>query len=349
MRKMGWRWIALGAAGALTLAAGTARADVANGVRAWQSGNFAAAVAEWRPLADKGDADAEYNLGQAYKLGRGAPRDLSIAASWYQKAAQQGHEPAQANLALLLYTQGRKAAAMPWMRKAADAGDPRCQFILGGELFNGDLLHEDLPHAYAYMKRAADQGLPQAADSLRVMENYIQPPARQQGLALAAQMEKSESAAAGTQGRLPRQTVDIGPRTILPANTALASTLPAPVPGRAGAAGGRAGTPSRPIAAQRAAAPAGHGPATRPAPARPAVQASAGGWRIQLGAYSSAANAHRAWESVRGKGLSGLQPIFTAAGAVTRLQAGPLSGKAAAEKACAAAKGAGSACFPVAP
>jgi cell division septation protein DedD len=336
MRGTGRRRIALGAACAIALAAGAARADVASGVRAWQNGNFTGAVAEWRPLAEKGDADAEYNLGQAYKLGRGVPtRDLAIAASWYQKAAQQGHEPAQANLALLLYTQGRKAAAMPWMRKAADAGDPRCQFILGGELFNGDLLHEDMPHAYAYMKRAADQGLPQAIDNLKVIESSIPPLALQQGTALAAQMERNESAAAQTKGRMPRQTVDIGPRTMLPANTALASTLPAPIPGRAAPA-------SRSMAAQ-------HGPATRPAPARQAVQASAGGWRIQLGAYSSAANAHRAWDSIRAKGLSGLEPRFTAAGPVTRLQAGPLAGKAAAEKACAAAKAAGSACFPVAP
>jgi cell division septation protein DedD len=85
----------------------------------------------------------------------------------------------------------------------------------------------------------------------------------------------------------------------------------------------------------------------RAAPA--AVAASEGRWRIQLGAFSSAANAHHAWESIRGKGLGGLQPVFTSAGAMTRLQAGPLASRAAAEKACAAAKAAGSACFPVAP
>jgi cell division septation protein DedD len=99
-----------------------------------------------------------------------------------------------------------------------------------------------------------------------------------------------------------------------------------------------------PAAVAHRAAPEAH------RPARAEVAASEGGhWRIQLGAFSSAANARRAWESIRGKGLGGLQPAFTAAGAVTRLQAGPLGSKAAAEKACAAAKAAGSACFPVAP
>jgi cell division septation protein DedD len=354
MRFIGRRLILAGAACALALGAGAARADVNTGVRYWQAGKFPEAVAEWRPLADKGDADAQYNLGQAYKLGRGVQaRDLAIAASWYQKAAQQGHEPAQANLALLLYTEGKKAAAMPWLRKCADAGDPRCQFILGGELFNGDLLHEDQPRAYAYTKRAADQGLPQAAHSLATMESYIQAPVRQQGLALAQQMEKNEMAAASGQNRGRMVRIEVGPRTILPANTALASTLPATAPARGAAA---------PPPAQRPAPAAGpvpghalqtpHAaaiPAHSPPPARLAVQASAGGWKIQLGAFSSAANARRAWDGIKGKGLAGLQPVFAAAGAVTRLQAGPLASKAAAEKACGAAKAAGSACFPVAP
>ena len=75
------------------------------------------------------------------------------------------------------------------------------------------------------------------------------------------------------------------------------------------------------------------------------------GWKVQLGAFSNAANARKAWDGLRAKagGLAGLQPVFVAAGAITRLQAGPLPSRAAADKACGAAKAAGSACFPVAP
>ena len=43
--------------------------SVKAGIDAWQNGNYAGAVAIWRPLAEKGDADAEFNLGQAYRLG----------------------------------------------------------------------------------------------------------------------------------------------------------------------------------------------------------------------------------------------------------------------------------------
>jgi cell division septation protein DedD len=72
---------------------------------------------------------------------------------------------------------------------------------------------------------------------------------------------------------------------------------------------------------------------------------------VQLGAFGSPANAQRAWGTLRSKvgGLASLQPNYVSAGAVTRLQAGPLPSRAAADKVCAGAKAAGSACFPVAP
>ena len=60
----------------LLLSAAPALADVKSGVDAWQAGDYQTAVAEWRPLAVAGDADAQFNLGQAYKLGRGVPADM---------------------------------------------------------------------------------------------------------------------------------------------------------------------------------------------------------------------------------------------------------------------------------
>ncbi|MDE0945777.1 MAG: hypothetical protein OSA39_02875, partial [Sphingobium sp.] len=52
-----------------------AMADVKAGVDAWQQGDYAKAVGEWRPLALAGDPDAQFNMGQAYKLGRGVQPD----------------------------------------------------------------------------------------------------------------------------------------------------------------------------------------------------------------------------------------------------------------------------------
>ena len=66
------------------------RRRVKAGIEAWQRADYAGAVAIWRPLAEKGDADAAFNLGQAYRLGRGVPTNLAAAQTWFERAARQG-------------------------------------------------------------------------------------------------------------------------------------------------------------------------------------------------------------------------------------------------------------------
>lgn len=297
-------------------------AVVQSGVAAWQRGDFAGAVRQWRPLADKGDQDAQFNMGQAYRLGRGVPSDSKIAQSWFQKAAAQGHELAQGNLGLLLYESGKRAEALPWIRKAAGRGDPRAQYVLGVELTNGDLIPRDFPRAYALMTRAASKGLPPAATSLEQMEKFIPAADRQKGVALARQMQDTP---------------------------ALASVTAVPTPPRVAGSPAAAATAKKPVATAVAPVPK-PAPVAAKAPARPAPPA-AGGWRAQLGAYGSPAAAQAQWSVLSRKigALAGLQPSYEKAGAFTRLRVGPLAGKAAADRICASAKAAGQACFPVAP
>ena len=76
--------------------------SVKAGIEAWQKADYSAAVAIWRPLALRGDADAEFNLGQAYRLGRGVPLDLAAAKMWFEKAAGAGHIDSQTTLGLRL-------------------------------------------------------------------------------------------------------------------------------------------------------------------------------------------------------------------------------------------------------
>ena len=115
-----------------------ALADTKAGVDAWNKGDYATAVAEWRKAAIAGDADAQFNLGQAYKLGRGVPVDLPMAESWYRKAALQGHPQAEDNYGLALFQDGKRDQAVPWLEKAVARGEPRAQLVLGTMLFNGD-------------------------------------------------------------------------------------------------------------------------------------------------------------------------------------------------------------------
>jgi len=165
------------------------------GVAAWRRGDYNAALAIWRPLAEAGDAEAQFNLAQAYRLGRGVPKDEQAAIEWYRRAAGQGLTPAEANYGLLLLEKDRDAA-MPWLEKAAAKGDARAQYVVGTALFNGDPLPPDPVRAYALMSRAAASGLPQAVRSLGEMDQYLSLEQRQRGLALAGEMAKSPVRAA---------------------------------------------------------------------------------------------------------------------------------------------------------
>ncbi len=124
MRKA-FRPAALGLAGIFLTATSPAWADVKAGVDAWSRGEYRKAVEEWRPAAIAGDADAQFNLGQAYKLGRGVPVDMAMAESWYRKAALQGQIEAEANYGLILFQNNKRSEALPWLEKSVARGEPR--------------------------------------------------------------------------------------------------------------------------------------------------------------------------------------------------------------------------------
>src|SRR5215207_2393692 len=90
----------------LFASAGATAQSVKAGIDAWQRGDHAAAVAIWRPLAENGDADASFNLAQAYRLGRGVPINLAAAQTWLERAARKDHLDAQSTLGLLLFQNG---------------------------------------------------------------------------------------------------------------------------------------------------------------------------------------------------------------------------------------------------
>ncbi len=71
------------------------------GVAAYNRGDYATALREWRPLAKQGDAGAQIFLGFMYRKGRGVPQDYAEAVKWYRKAAEQGHARAQSNLGFM--------------------------------------------------------------------------------------------------------------------------------------------------------------------------------------------------------------------------------------------------------
>lgn len=254
--------LALPLLAAATLAV-PAFADVKDGVDAWQKGDYQGAVAQWRPLAVAGDPDAQFNLGQAYKLGRGVPSDLDQAEAWYRRAAKQGHLQAEDNLGLVLFTAGRRDEAMPYIVHSAARGEPRAQYVLGTAHFNGDLASEDWPLAYALTKRASDAGLQIASARLAQLDHLIPLEQRQKGLAMLPEMEKAE-----TRARLAAVSAAAPPAPKPAPSPVKTASLPASIPGASY-------TPPPVIATAQAPAPAPLPPAPKPALSPAAERAAA--------------------------------------------------------------------------
>lgn len=142
-------------------------ARVAKGWAAYVRGDHATALRILKPLAEAGNADAEYDLGTMYSDGHGVPRDVREAEAWWQKAAAQGQADAQFSLGfLLLYGGGEganavnsdPAAGLPWLQKAAAQGHASADYFLGYLYWSGTIVPFDPQKALQYTIPAANQG-----------------------------------------------------------------------------------------------------------------------------------------------------------------------------------------------
>ena len=119
-------------------------------------------LSHWQQRAEKGSANAQFNLGAMYDSGDGVPEDDAQAAKWYQQAADQGHVNAQFNLGVM-YARGEgvtenAAEAASWYRKAADQGDYRAQYNLGVLYANGEGVPQSNSESYVWLNIAAMSG-----------------------------------------------------------------------------------------------------------------------------------------------------------------------------------------------
>jgi TPR repeat protein len=193
------RWSAILACASLFVAAPAAAQSVKAGIEAWQRGDYVGAVSIWRPLAEAGDPDASFNLGQAYRMGRGVLVDLSSAQTWLQRAAEKGHVDAQTTLGLLLFQNGNQAEGLRWLKGSAEKGDARAMLVFGTALFNGDSIAQDPVLGYAYVSRAAAQGLEPAKSTIAQMDEILPVAQRKKGVALAMQKAKTQTATKAPQ------------------------------------------------------------------------------------------------------------------------------------------------------
>ena len=133
-------------------------ADFKAGMEAYNRGDFATALREWRPLAEQGDASAQFSVGLSYENGDGVPRDYAIARQWYEKSAAQGDAKAQLYLGLQsAFGQGGPVdlvQAHMWYSLAAGNGH------LGAAVYRNDLAKQMTPAQIAEAQKRARERKP---------------------------------------------------------------------------------------------------------------------------------------------------------------------------------------------
>jgi len=124
--------------------------------------DYSAALKLIQPLADKGIAEAQLDLGTMYENGRAVTKDDVQAVIWYRKAADQGNPVAQLNLGWA-YDSGQGVAkdetqAIVWYRKAAEQGNASAQNNIAYMYSEGKGVTKDAVQAVAWYRKAAEQG-----------------------------------------------------------------------------------------------------------------------------------------------------------------------------------------------
>ncbi len=154
-------------------------ADFKAGMDAANRGDHATASREWRPLAEKGDAAAQFNLGLLYYKGQGVPQDYVLTRQWWEKSAAQGHVAAQVSLGIL-YASGYgvpkdNQQAVRWFRLAADQGDALAQVKLGIMYMQGDGVPQDYVQALKWSSLSGANGDKDAIEFRDVLAKLMTP------------------------------------------------------------------------------------------------------------------------------------------------------------------------------
>ena len=162
---------------AITLLVGGASISTAQdfnkGLEAYKAGDYQTTLQEWRPLAEQGYADAQYNLGVMHDNGKGVPQHNAEDVKWFRLAAEQGAANAQYNMGNMYYNgkgvPQNPAEAVKWFRLAAEQGAANAQYNLGNMYRRGKGAPQNPAEAVKWYRLAAEQGYVNAQYNLGLM------------------------------------------------------------------------------------------------------------------------------------------------------------------------------------
>jgi len=152
-------------------------------------GDHAGALRLLRPLAEKGNAVAQHNVGVSYFRGDGAPKDLKEAEKWFRLAAGQGHLDAQSTLGVMKLMSKDYMEALKWVQLSAERGAVSSQVNLGIMYYEGQGVARDPVRAHMWMHLAALGGDANAANYRDEIASKLSQAQVEQSLKLAKEWQ----------------------------------------------------------------------------------------------------------------------------------------------------------------
>jgi len=194
------------------ICAQAAAGPLAAGQESLRRGEYSEAMTQLVPLANSGDAQAQYEVGRMYEGGQGVAKDFVKAAVWYRKSAATGNHQAQLLLSLM-FARGQGVPqddkqGLAWLSKALEGAPPEKQRAMrmmyyqtrgsydgGRQLSVAELAARALPG----VPQMADQGDPSAKCALLQMYETGQGTPRK-GEDLAALRQTCAARRTGSKG-----------------------------------------------------------------------------------------------------------------------------------------------------
>ena len=152
-------------------------ADYRRACQAYNQGAYFTAFQDLMPFAVRGDAQAQFAVGEMLRSGNETRRDREEAIVWTRRAAEQDHSAAQCNLGIALFrgwgTPADPQAAIDWWLRAAVNKNAHAMFNLGTVLARGRYVKRDLVRAFWWMTAASAHGYVGAEDVLTTLREVM--------------------------------------------------------------------------------------------------------------------------------------------------------------------------------
>jgi len=166
-------------------------------------------------LAEQGNAEAQYKVGEMYETGRGVDQDREKAREWYTKAAKQDHPKSKYRLLFLdIQKSGmnvERKQQLVQLQKDANSGVGDAQYFLGKMYAAGVGVPKNINNAQTWLSKATFNGITEAeTDLIAVQEEIARAEASQaqQKAAADAERKKQEAAEKARKEREAKQARD---------------------------------------------------------------------------------------------------------------------------------------------